>query len=107
MLERQDLRVKERWAYLFCHEDGLIDIMVGLIAMGFGLIIASDKVIFWLIFYIFGIGIWRASKQWIPNPRIRHVAEKRSLNKTILMGMLVANLMLLFILALILLNQKA
>jgi len=106
MSEWQDSRVKEGWIYSICHEDGLLDITVGLLAMGFGLVVASDKVIFWLIFYIFGIGIWRASKQWIPDPKIHHTGEKKSTNKTILMGMLIANIMLLFILALILLNLK-
>jgi hypothetical protein len=108
MSQGQDLKRTERWAYLFHHEDGLIDITIGLIAMGFGLMIASDRVIFWLIFYILGIGIWRASKKWITNPRIGYVKspEKGNGNKAILIGIIVANLSLLFVLGLILLNLK-
>ena len=108
MSQQQDLNRRERWAYLFCHEDGVIDITVGLIAMGLGLMIASDKVIFWLVFYILGIGIWRASKQWMTYPRIGDVKfpEKGNSNKTILIGIIVVNLLLLFVLGLILLNLK-
>ena len=106
--QRQDLRRREVGASLFCHEDGLMDIIVGLIAMGFGLMVASDKLIFWLIFYIVGIGVWRASKQWVTYPRTDHVKspQKRKTDKPILIGIIFANLLLLFILALILLNLK-
>ncbi len=85
-----------------------MDIIVGLIAMGFGLMIASDKLIFWLIFYIVGIGVWRASKQWItyPGPDRVKSPQKRKTGKPILIGMIMANLLLIFVLALILLNLK-
>ena len=108
MLQGHDLKRTERWVALFHHEDGLIDITIGLIAMGFGLMNASDKVIFWLAFYILGIGIWRASKKWITYPGIGYgkSSEKGNGNKTVLIGIIIVNLLLLFVLGLILLNLK-
>jgi hypothetical protein len=108
MSGHQFINTKERLVYSVFHEDGFLDIIAGLIAMGVSFSIASDKVIFWLIFYIFGIGIWRASKQWIPESRTTNTktSEKRNSHDIILIGMIIANLFLLCVIALILLNLK-
>ncbi len=109
MQQGQDLKKIERWAYLFCHEDGLIDIVVGLIAISFGLMIASDRVIFWLIFYILGIGLWRASERWITYPRkdcVNTSNKGSSGNAPALIGLFVALLLLVFVLGFILVNLE-
>jgi hypothetical protein len=108
MSQEQPQRRLEQWAYFVHKEDGLINILIGLIAMVVGLMVASDKIIFWLIFYILGIGIWRASEKWITYPRKDYskAPDKGITNTPILIGLMIALLLVLLALGFILVNLK-
>lgn len=106
MSQQQPQRRIEQWAGFFQKADGLINILIGLVAIGAGLVVASDKIIYWLIFYILGIGIWRASDRWMiyPSKTCIQPSDKRNYNKATLIGILFALLLLLVVLIYILLN---
>jgi hypothetical protein len=108
MSQEQPQRRLEQWSYFFRKEDGVINILIGLIAMVIGLMVASDKIVFWLIFYILGIGIWRVSEKWInyPGKDCIKSSDKGVGSTPILIGLFVALLFLVFILGFILVNLK-
>jgi hypothetical protein len=92
-----DFKKLERKAYLSYHQDGLIDIIIGIAILGFGLNIATDTVIFgiltWLpvIFYV-------PLKNYFTAPRFGYVRFSSPRQTTIRLGLalLVGLLAMLF-----------
>lgn len=88
MTKYLDFKKLERRAYLSYHQDGLIDIIIGIAVIGFGLNIAADTVIFgiltWLpvIFYV-------PLKNYFTAPRFGYVRFSSPRQTTIRLGLAV------------------
>jgi len=107
MTKQNTLREIEKKAYMSYHQDGLLDIFVGLYALAFGLGIVADKIL------EFGLGtvmpailiaivlpIWIEAKRKITMPRIGFVKfGARGSNKlfAIFLGLAVAGLGVFFL----------
>jgi len=107
MTKQNTLRDVEKKAYMSYHQDGLIDIMVGLYAAAFGLGIFADKVLDFNFAVIMPgimiaivLPIWIAAKRKITMPRIGYVNfGARGSNKlfAIFLGLMVAGLGVFFL----------
>jgi hypothetical protein len=102
MTKQNTLREIEKKTYMSYHQDGLIDIVIGLYALGFGLGIIIDRIwelsfasIMPAIVIVLVLPIWIQAKRKITMPRIGYVnIGRRGSNKlfALLLGLTVAGL---------------
>ncbi len=102
MTKQNTLREIEKKAYMSYHQDGLIDIVIGLYALAFGLGIIADKILEFsfatimpAIMIAIVLPIWIQAKRKITMPRIGFVKfGARGANKlfALLLGLAVAGL---------------
>ena len=108
MSQESDLKKMGQRAYLFYPQDGFIDIAIGFMAISFGLLVAMDREVFWFIFYVLGVGIYRATKKWIAYPKIGYVklSENRKGKLAILIGAIIVPALVFMVLGLVVLSLK-
>jgi hypothetical protein len=107
MTKQNTLREIEKKAYMSYHQDGLLDIVIGLYALAFGLGIAMDRIwgfsfaaIMPAILISIVLPIWVQAKRKITMPRIGFVKfGARGSNKlfALFLGLMVAGLGVLFL----------
>ena len=107
MTKQNTLREIEKKAYISYHQDGLIDIVIGVYALSFGLGIVADKiwdfsfaVIMPGILIAIVLPIWIQAKRKFTMPRIGYVKfGTRGSNKlfALFVGLMVAGLGVLFL----------
>ncbi len=108
MMTKQDtLREVEKKAYMSYHQDGLIDMVIGLYALSFGLGIVIDRIwelnfaaIMPAILIAIVLPIWIQAKRKITMPRIGYVKfGTRGTNKlfAVFLGLMVAGLGVFFL----------
>jgi hypothetical protein len=107
MTKQNTLREIEKKTYMSYHQDGLIDIVIGLYALGFGLGIIIDRIwelsfasIMPAIVIVLVLPIWIQAKRKITMPRIGYVnIGRRGSNKlfALLLGLSVAGLGVFFL----------
>ena len=73
MNEKIDLKEIERRAYTSYHEDGLLDILIGVMMMIHGIYVLAEMDIPFYIFIIIASTVWANSKKTITIPRIGYV----------------------------------
>ena len=74
-----NLKELERKAFLFYHQDGLLDIFLGLTILLFGVKVGSgDPFGVIIILYLIYLFLWAAAKRAITIPRIGYVKFRRS-----------------------------
>jgi hypothetical protein len=67
-----EFKLLERRAYLSYHQDGVIDIIVGLGMLGFGIYLAIDQLFFMLAAWLF-LMAYVPLKRWITVPRFGYI----------------------------------
>jgi hypothetical protein len=67
-----EFKLLERRAYLSYHQDGVIDIIVGLGMLGFGIYLAIDQLFFMLDAWLF-LMAYVPLKRWITVPRFGYI----------------------------------
>jgi hypothetical protein len=102
MTKQNTLREIEKKAYMSYHQDGLLDIVIGLYAVAFGIGIVADKILYFsfaaimpAILISIVLPIWIQAKRKITMPRIGFVKfGARGSNKlfAIFLGLAVAGL---------------
>lgn len=107
MTKQNTLREIEKKAYMSYHQDGLLDIVIGLYALSFGLGIVMDRIwelnfatIWPAILIAIILPIWIQAKRKITMPRIGFVKfGARGSNKlfAVFVGLMVAGLGVLFL----------
>ena len=105
--KQNTLREIEKKAYMSYHQDGLLDIIIGLYALAFGLGVVADKVLDFSfgvimpgILIVIVLPIWLQAKRKITMPRIGYVNfGTRGSNKlfALLLGLSVAGLGVFFL----------
>jgi hypothetical protein len=102
MSEKASLREREQTDYLQYPGDGLVDILVGLWAVGFGVWMLVENVVFVALLPVFFLPMWRLIKRSITAPRMHSINftpdpnARRNLTAIILVGVLaLATLMVL------------
>ena len=105
--KQNTLREVERKAYMSYHQDGLLDMVVGLYALAFGLGVIADKTLEFgfgtimpAILIVIVLPIWIEAKRKITMPRIGFVKfGTRGSNKlfALLLGLMVAGLGVFFV----------
>ena len=94
MRDNTSLVGREQTAYLQYHGDGMVDILVGLWAVGFGLWMLVENVVFIALLPIFFLPAWRSHKESTTAPRMRHIEftpdpnARRNLMAIMLVGVL-------------------
>jgi hypothetical protein len=105
MSENTSLVEREQTDYLQYPGDGLVDILIGLWAVGFGVWMLVENVVFIALLPIFFLPSWRSLKKSITAPRMRHIDftpapnARRNLMAIMLVGVL--TLALLMVLGLV------
>jgi hypothetical protein len=100
MAENARLEEREQTDYLQYHGDGLVDILIGLWAVGFGLWMLVENVVFIALLPIFFLPAWRSLKKSITAPRMRHINftpapnARRNLMAIMLVGVLALALLM-------------
>jgi hypothetical protein len=70
MSERVNMKEIERGMYAFFTEDGLIDLAIGLVILGFGSLLFLDLPVFTGILGLAPLGLWYLGKRVITIPRV-------------------------------------
>jgi hypothetical protein len=100
MSENTSLREREQTDYLQYHGDGLVDILIGLWVVGFGLWMLVENVVFIALMPIFILPAWRSVKRAITAPRMHHIDftpapnARRNLTAIMLVGVLALALLM-------------
>jgi hypothetical protein len=100
MRENTSLIEREQTAYLQYPGDGLVDILVGLWAVSFGLWMLVENVVFIALLPIFFVPSWRSVKRSITAPRMHHINftpapnARRNLMGVMLVGVLALALLM-------------
>jgi hypothetical protein len=100
MSENTSLVEREQAEYLQYHGDGLVDILIGLWAVGFGVWMLVENVVFIALLPIFFVPSWRSLKKSITAPRMHHINftpdpnARRNLMAIMLVGVLALALLM-------------
>jgi hypothetical protein len=100
MSENTSLVGREQAGYLQYHGDGLVDILVGLWAVGFGVWMLVENVVFIALLPIFFLPSWRSLKKSITAPRMHNINftpdpnARRNLTAIMLVGVLALALLM-------------
>jgi hypothetical protein len=87
------LKQIERKAYTSYHQDGILDILIGVIILGFATMVIADMVYLGWVFSIAAISIYAAAKKVLTVPRIGFVKfpqqrTKRTILALVILGVL-------------------
>ncbi|MEJ2413316.1 MAG: hypothetical protein P8Y34_10060 [Anaerolineales bacterium] len=81
MEERIDLKNIRRQIYLYYSEDGLVDIAVGLVIFGFGLLLLLDLPAFVGLLGLLALLVWYGGKASLVLPRVGTIRPGREINE--------------------------
>jgi hypothetical protein len=93
MNEKMSLKQIERKAYTSYHQDGILDILIGMFIVGFATMVIADMTYLGWMFYIVAISIYASAKKVLTVPRIGFVKfpqqrTKRTILALVILGVL-------------------
>lgn len=72
-MTRIDLKELEKKAFTSYHQDGILDICIGLFILSFGIGMLCDMYWLYLLFYPSAFSVWLLGKKYVTVPRIGYV----------------------------------
>lgn len=89
MNEKMSLKQIERKAYTSYHQDGILDVLIGISILGFAAMVIADMIYLGWMFFVVAISIYASAKKVLTVPRIGFVKFPQQRTKVAILALVI------------------